>query len=77
MAHFALIESGTVTNVVVVHNDDCAGGDLPASEPAGRAHLEACGLMGDWRQTSYSSSFRGVFAGVGYTWTGRKFVSPA
>jgi hypothetical protein len=32
MAHFAKIENDTVTQVIVVSNDDCGGGDYPDSE---------------------------------------------
>lgn len=67
MAHFArLDETGTVLEVLVVANSDCAGGDLPDSEPAGQLFLESLGLEGTWRQTSYNATFRRRYAGIGY-----------
>lgn len=68
MAHFAKIENGNVTQVVVVDNDDCGGGTFPESEPIGVAFLESCGLNGYWLQTSYHGSFRGIYAGIGYSY---------
>ena len=76
MAHFAKVENGMVRNVIVVSNDDCAGGDLPESEPAGQAFLLACGLAGHWVQTSYHANFRGKYAGIGDLWNGTDFVVP-
>lgn len=65
MAHFARIEDGIVREVIVVSNDDCAGGDYPDSEPAGQAFIASLGLDGEWRQTSYNGNFRGAYAGPG------------
>ena len=65
MAHFAKIENGVVTQVIVVDNADCAGGDFPASEAAGQAFINSIGLAGEWRQTSYNGNFRGKYAGIG------------
>ena len=72
MAHFALSdEFSTVRQVIVIANADCGGGDFPASEPVGQAfidgpHPDCLALEGVWRQTSYSGSFRGRFAGQGF-----------
>lgn len=79
MAHFAKIENGIVTQVIVVSNDDCGGGDFPASEPIGQAFIKFIGLDGEWRQTSYGSNFRGKYAGLGDTFDveADAFVSPA
>jgi len=66
MAHFAQVTNGTVSQVIVVSNDDCAGGDFPASEAAGQAFIASIGIAGEWRQTSYNSNFRGTYAGIGY-----------
>ena len=68
MAHFAQVTNGTVSQVIVVSNDDCAGGDFPASEAAGQAFIASLGLAGEWLQTSYHSNFRGAYAGIGYTY---------
>ena len=65
MAHYAKIENGVVTQVIVVNNDDCGGGDFPASEAAGQAFIKSIGLDGEWRQTSYNGNFRGKYAGIG------------
>jgi len=75
MAHFAQVVSDVVQQVIVVSNDDCAGGDLPESEPAGQAFLLACGLAGHWVQTSYHANFRGKYAGIGDLWNGTDFVA--
>lgn len=78
MAHFVKLENNTVTQVIVVADSDCAGGEYPESEPAGVAFLAACGLAGDWKQTSYNASFRGRYAGIGYTYNADldEFVAP-
>lgn len=76
MAHFAKIEDGIVRDVIVVSNSDCGGGDFPASEPIGQAFIASLGLTGEWRQTSYSGSFRSQYAGMGDLFTGTEFVTP-
>ncbi len=68
MAHFARICDGVVVQVIAVANEAIGGGDFPGSEPAGQAFIAALGLEGDWKQTSYSGSFRGKFAGIGDTY---------
>ena len=64
MAHFAEIINGIVQRVIVVHNNELLV-DGKESEIKGR---EFCKNLfgGEWIQTSYSGSFRGRFAGVGY-----------
>ena len=68
MAHFARIDVGIVREVIVINNEDCAGGEFPESEPAGQEFIAAIGLEGEWRQTSYNGNFRGTYAGIGYTY---------
>ena len=68
MAHFARVENGAVREVIVIADDDCAGGDFPASEVVGQAFIAGLGLAGEWRQTSYNHNFRGTYAGIGYTY---------
>jgi hypothetical protein len=68
MAHFAKIDNGAVSQVIVVSNDDCAGGDFPESEAAGQAFIASLGLTGEWLQTSYHANFRGTYAGIGFTY---------
>jgi hypothetical protein len=78
MAHFALVNDNTVSTVIVVSNEDCGGGNFPESEPIGQAFIASIGLPGEWLQTSYSSSFRGAYAGIGYTFDAEldEFVAP-
>ena len=78
MAHFAKIDNGTVSQVIVVGNDDCGGGDFPASESVGQAFIASLGLAGEWKQTSYNGNFRGKYAGIGDTYDADldEFVTP-
>lgn len=66
MAHFAKVENGIVGDVIVVSNDDCDNLPFPESEPIGQAYIASLGIAGNWFQTSYSDSFRGTYAGVGF-----------
>ena len=74
MAHFAQVDGNNVVqDVIVISNQDCGGGAFPESEPIGQAfingpHPSCLALQGDWLQTSYSSSFRGCFAGLGFSY---------
>ena len=74
MAHFAEVDDGgIVRQVIVISNADCGGGTFPASEPVGQAfiagpHPDCLALEGNWKQTSYSGSFRGCFAGLGFSY---------
>jgi hypothetical protein len=68
MAQFANIQNGIVSQVIVISNDDCGGGNFPDSEPIGQAFIAGLGLAGEWRQTSYNGNFRGTYAGIGYTY---------
>ncbi len=90
MAHFAqLDENNVVTAVVVVHNNELAAETevviedgfvkekLVLSEEKGIQFLQ--GLYGEdtrWAQTSYNGRFRGVYAGIGYTFVDGEFVAP-
>ena len=78
MAHFAKIENNKVTDVIVVSNDDCGGGEFPESEPIGQEFLASLGLTGQWLQTSYHANFRAYYAGIGYTYDAQldEFVPP-
>jgi hypothetical protein len=81
MAHFALVNNTDVEAVIVVDNNDCGGGSFPASEPIGQAYIASLGITGEWLQTSYSASFRGLYAGIGYTYDASlgeygEFVAP-
>ena len=79
MAHFAKLDSNNiVTTVIVVGNDDCGGGEFPASETIGQAFLASIGLDGVWKQTSYNHNFRKQYAGAGFSYdaTADVFVAP-
>ena len=78
MAHFAQVSGDVVTQVIVVSNDDCAGGEFPQSEPVGQEFIASLGLQGLWKQTSYNSNFRGTYAGIGYRYDSEldEFVAP-
>jgi hypothetical protein len=78
MAHFAQVSGDVVTQVIVVSNDDCGGGEFPQSEPVGQEFIASLGLQGLWKQTSYNSNFRGTYAGIGYRYDSEldEFVAP-
>lgn len=67
MAHFVNMTGNRCGEVIVVSNDNCAGGNFPQSEPVGQAFIASLGIAGEWLQTSYSGSFRGCYAGPTYT----------
>jgi hypothetical protein len=69
MAHFAKVENGIVTQVVVVDNE---------YEANGQEYLNSLGLEGTWIQTSYNNNFRGKYAGIGDTYDEEQdiFVTP-
>jgi hypothetical protein len=70
VAHFAkLDENNVVIDVNVVSNDTINNLQFPESEPVGFAFLkEWSGGYPLWKQTSYTSSFRKNYAGIGYTY---------
>lgn len=78
MAHFAKVENGIVTHVIVVNNETLGNLDFPESESVGQEFIASLGLDGDWKQTSYNGNFRGVYAGAGYTYDAEldEFVAP-
>jgi hypothetical protein len=78
MAHFARVDNGIVQQVIVVSNDDCGGGDFPESEAVGQAFIASLGLAGEWKQTSYSASFRSKYAGIGDCYDAEldEFITP-
>jgi hypothetical protein len=78
MAHFAQVINNEVVEVIVIANADCDNLPFPESEPVGQAFIASLGIAGDWLQTSYSGSFRGRYAGVGYEYSEESdtFVAP-
>lgn len=77
MAHFAKIENGVVTQVIVVANADTANADGVENEYIGGAFCERL-FGGDWKQTSYNGNIRKNYAGIGYTYDATRdaFISP-
>jgi len=85
MASFAQIdETNTVIQVIGISNEVCGEPTLafPDTESAGRAFIaNGMKLEGTWLQTSYNGSFRGCYAGIGYTYDASigeygEFVAP-
>jgi hypothetical protein len=78
MAHFAKLDENN--NVLAVHvvNNDVITINGSESEQAGIDFLT--GLHGHslWKQTSYNSSFRKNYAGIGYTYDSSRdaFIPP-
>jgi hypothetical protein len=81
MAHFAqLDENNIVQQVIVVHNNELLDESGNESEAKGIAFCKS--IFGEntrWIQTSYNGSFRGKYAGIGYTYNANEnvFVAPA
>lgn len=77
MAHFAQIENNTVTQVIVVNNEDILDANGIENESIG---IDFCSnlLGGKWVQTSYSGTFRKNYAGIGYTYDSIRdaFIAP-
>jgi hypothetical protein len=79
MAHFARIDSSNVVRqVIVISDNDCPDPALD-NEALGQAFIaDVLGLAGTWKQTSYNGNFRGMYAGIGYTYDPDldEFVAP-
>jgi len=66
MAHFAeLDENNMVVQVIVVNNSELIDSNGNEQELLGTKFCESL-MGGRWIQTSYNSSFRKNFAGIGY-----------
>jgi len=68
MAHFAqLNENNIVTQVIVVHDNDCLDENGNELESVG---INFCTnlLGGVWKQTSYNGKMRKNYAGIGFTY---------
>jgi len=79
MAYFAQIDAtNTVLEVIAVNNETIDYLPFPESEPVGQAFIASLGLSGTWLQTSYNANFRGVYAGIGFTYNAELdvFVQP-
>lgn len=77
MAHFAQLENNTVIRVIVISNDDIKDSNGNESEAVGQAFCQQFG-EGTYLQTSYNSSFRKNFAGIGATYDPQRdaFILP-
>jgi len=79
MAYFAeLDDSNTVLRVISISNDEAPDPAPAHSEPLGQAFIASLGLPGRWVQTSYNGTFRGRYAGIGYTYDELRdmFIAP-
>lgn len=79
MAHFAqLNESNIVTQVIVVHNNDCQMNGVEVEEAGVLFCKSLFGANTQWKQTSYNGTIRKNYAGVGFTYdAGRDaFIPP-
>jgi hypothetical protein len=79
MAHFARIEDNIVREVIVVNNEVITDEHGQEQESLGIAFCKSLyGEDTEWLQTSYNGSFRGRYAGAGYTYDSvkDKFVNP-
>jgi hypothetical protein len=79
MAHYAQVnEANVVTNVIVVNNETINNLPYPESEPVGQAFIASLGFTGVWLETSYNANFRGIYAGIGFSYdpTLDVFVQP-
>jgi hypothetical protein len=79
MAYFAeLDDDNVVLRVIAISNDDAPDPAPEHSEPLGQAFIASLGLGGRWVQTSYHGTFRGCYAGIGYTYdeVADEFIAP-
>lgn len=76
MAHFAKIEDGIVTNVIVVNNNELLVDGVEV-ESKGSEFCQSL-FGGNWIQTSYNGTIRKQYAGIGCTYneTADVFIAP-
>ena len=68
MAHFAQLNTDNiVTQVIVIDNSDMLDENGIESEAIGAALCDSL-IAGTWVQTSYNATFRGNYAGVGFSY---------
>lgn len=72
MAHFARVDNGIVSEVIVVANEVLLDKHGKEQESIGAAFCNET-FGGEWVQTSYNGKFRGKFANPGFTWDGTEF----
>ena len=82
MAHFAELDANNVVQRVVVVGNDVTTANGPLGENDKHVDGESWCINffkgGTWKQTSYNSSFRKQYAGIGYTYdfAKDKFIAP-
>ena len=82
MAHFAELDENNIVKRVVVVGNDIKTSDGPLGENDmhvdGEIWCQNFFKGGIWKQTSYNSSFRKKYAGVGFTYDSVKnvFIEP-
>jgi hypothetical protein len=78
MAHFAQInENNIITQVIVVNNNELLDENGVEQESKGQEFCTNL-LGGNWIQTSYNSTFRKNYAGIGFAYDSVRdaFISP-
>lgn len=71
MGYFAEIENGIVKRVISISNETLGEPEnaYPQTETIGQTFIkDVLQLEGEWIQTSFNASFRGTYAGIGYTY---------
>lgn len=79
MAHFAqLDDNNIVTQVIVVHNNDCKINGVETEEAGVVFCKTLFGADTKWKQTSYNGTIRKNYAGIGFKYdAGRDaFIPP-
>jgi hypothetical protein len=76
MAHFAEIDKNNIVlRVIVLDNKDCLDSHGDESEAIGVAFIKnVLKFDGTWLQTSYNNNFRGMYAGIGFTYNKSKDI---
>jgi hypothetical protein len=77
MAHFAKIENGYVSEIIVVNNEVLLNELGEESEALGSEFCQNL-FGGEWIQASYNANFRGIYPGVGDTYDSENdlFIRP-
>jgi hypothetical protein len=67
MAHFAqLNENNIVTQVIVIHNNECTIDGIESEEAGIQFCKSLYGTDTNWKQTSYNANIRKNYAGIGF-----------
>jgi len=78
VAHFAQIENGVVTQVIVVPNHKCLNDQGQEDEAVGIAFCQSLIPNTEWVQTSYNGTIRKNYAGIGFSYDATRdaFIPP-